>query len=273
MESAVLESIYAGRILEYRDKEIAPASSLSLSKTMDTFESNIPSLQFLWSFRSELLRDRPVVSLSWNKEDGDILAAGYGSVRVSAQSPPLTDPAVPGIICCWSLKNPEFPARIFKCSSPVTSLDFSRASANLLAVGFMDGRIAVYDVRYENGSEAGGPCVDSASMSGKHRDPVWQVKWVDREQSIGDTQARAEAIVSISTDGRVCQWHLRKGLECIDLMTLKMVKSQDSKAGKMNSSKNSFISRSAGGLSFDFNPADCNSYVSPISSVSFLPST
>ncbi|KAI9217661.1 hypothetical protein BC828DRAFT_417933 [Blastocladiella britannica] len=383
MESAVLETIYSPRLIEYRDfsggtnPRHARGETGSLAPDSDTFEANIPSLFYLWSFRCELVRDRCVMAVAWNQGNPDILAVAYGLPRSTGVSPSASgnsgttssgsggasgrgtsaqnggdndnttssmlassssgghgsSPA--GLICCWSLKNPEFPQRIFKTTSPVTAVDFSRASPNLLAAGYMDGRIAIFDVRHESkytaagnsGAGAGGDaegtsaspggaspsggsssssgtgvgtdqadavCVDSGNLSAKHRDPVWQIRWVEREQAIGDHHARAEAVVSVSTDGRVCMWQLRKGIDGTDLMTLKAVKPPEkkgksaaggpagapaggaapgggaaAKSGAANGGqganaaggKSSFISRSAGGLGFDFHPQDHNTYL------------
>lgn len=44
-----------------------------------------------------------------------------------------------------------------------------------------------------------------------------QVRWVDKGPE------RAEALVSVSSDGRVTQWSMSKGLECSDLIKLKRV--------------------------------------------------
>ncbi|KAJ1532457.1 WD repeat-containing protein 78, partial [Nowakowskiella sp. JEL0078] len=105
-------------------------------------------------------------------------------------------------------------------------------------------------------------------LSGKHRDPVWELKWIERERVIGDEQSRGENLVSVSTDGRVTQWTIRKGLEFSDLMSLKRVSKQEtlkntSNNGKIsaNPSKSAFIARQAGGLCFDFNPKDSNVYL------------
>ena len=46
-------------------------------------------------------------------------------------------------------------------------------------------------------------------------DPVWQVKWVNKGAE------RGEALVSISTDGRVVEWGMKKGLASTTLMVLK----------------------------------------------------
>jgi hypothetical protein len=50
-------------------------------------------------------------------------------------------------------------------------------------------------------------------MNAKHRDPVWELKWVEHDRVMGDEQSRGETLVTISTDGRIVQWSIRKGLE------------------------------------------------------------
>ncbi|KAJ3110400.1 WD repeat-containing protein 78 [Phlyctochytrium bullatum] len=238
-----------------------------VKKSQDSPTASIPTLNALWSYRCELTRGRAVMYMSWNKQNEDILAVAYGESKTNVS--PWS-----GLILCWSPKNPEWPERVYRSMSAVTAIDFSRANPNLLAVGFMDGRIAVYDVRRKEDH----PVLDSRDHPGKHRDPVWELKWVDRERVIGDDQSRGETLVSVSTDGRVCQWLIRKGIEYNDLMTLKRVtRQQEAKpgaapaqpgaggsntgAGANNSSKTSaFIARQAGGLCFDFNPNDSNIY-------------
>ena len=42
---------------------------------------------------------------------------------------------------------------------------------------------------------------------------MWELKWVERERGIGEDESKGEHLVSVSTDGRVCQWKIRKGLE------------------------------------------------------------
>ena len=52
--------------------------------------------------------------------------------------------------CCWSIKNPEYPERVFHTNSGITALDFSKQNPNLLAVGMYNGTISVYNVRSNN---------------------------------------------------------------------------------------------------------------------------
>jgi hypothetical protein len=180
------------------DGERAPEEK----RPMDQFAVSIPSMQYLWSFRCELTRGRVVTHMAWNKSKEDIISIAYGDSKTNLA-------ATQGLILCWSLKNPEWPERIYKAHSPVTAIDFSHSNPNQLAVGFKDGRIAIYDVRKKSNA----PVLDNSGMPGKHHESVWELKWVERERVHGDEQSKGENLVSISTDGRVTQWIIRKGLE------------------------------------------------------------
>ncbi|KAJ3075252.1 WD repeat-containing protein 78, partial [Rhizoclosmatium hyalinum] len=278
MERAVVGNNYENKLIMYRNiqkpQDLPPSAR---PKTKDSGEegedendeeiieddedeeesygAHIPTLNALWSYRCEVTRGRSVMYLAWNKENEDILAVAYGENKHAA-SPHL------GLLLVWSLKNPEWPERIYRSAQPVTSVDFSKFTPNLLAAGFADGRIAIYDVRQKTDAAA----LDNSHIAGKHRDPVWELKWIEREHGMGDDQAKAESLVSISTDGRVCQWQIRKGFEHADLMVLKRVTKQapESGTGAHSSREGSgshgkaLISRQAGGLCFDFNSKDRN---------------
>ena len=51
----------------------------------------------------------------------------------------------------------------------------------------------------------------SSAASGKHTSAVWQLRWVEKDH--GTAEEHAEVLVSVSTDGRVTQWAIRKGFE------------------------------------------------------------
>ncbi|KAI9143368.1 WD40-repeat-containing domain protein [Paraphysoderma sedebokerense] len=251
VESAVLQNTYMKRLLNYRN------ISEEISNQVTTFESHIPSLQFLWSFRCDLTRDRTVTYMAWNKQDKDILAVAYSEQASNSYAPQ-------GLICCWSLKNLEYPERIYKSqSASVICVEFSSSNPSLLAAGFSDGRIAIYDVRDKQDKSV----LDSRNLDGKHREAVWDLKWVTRDQISGEEQqSQGESLITISTDGRVSRWQIKKGLEVTDLMTLKSVTKQ-SEGGKVTNTEGStkswsnFITRMAGGLCFDFNGEDSNMYL------------
>lgn len=204
-----------------------------------------PALDRLWGYQCHMTKGRNVSCLAWNKDNPDILAVGYGQFEYNKQKG--------GLVCCWSIKNPEFPERFFITESGVTAVDFSKAHANLLAVGLHNGTIAIYNVRNTTNE----PILDSFEAEGKHTGPVWQLNWIEKERGSGDE--RSEVLVSISTDGRVTQWSIRKGFESYDLMKLKRVATKTMQ-GKVKKTE-ALISKHAGGLCFNFHAKDSNIYL------------
>ncbi|XP_072173395.1 dynein axonemal intermediate chain 4-like [Diadema setosum] len=214
-----------------------------------------PNLDRLWAYSCSLTKGRNVSCMAWNKNNPDLLACGYGQFGFTEQKG--------GLACCWSLKNPEYPERVFNCEAGVTAMDFSASNPNLLAVGLYNGTVAIYNVR----SSSDEPILDSYESHAKHAAPVWQLQWVDKERG-SSSDERIEVLVSISTDGRVTQWQIRKGFESAELMKLKKVAKATKKAATPSTpSKDTkekgeaFISRQAAGLSFDFYPKDSNIYL------------
>lgn len=101
--------------------------------------------------------------------------------------------------------------------------------------------MTIYDVV----SRKAQPMMESTLAQGQHSDPVWNLKWVRRGTD------GLEILVSVSTDGRVVQWSIAKGLEHIELMNLKQ-----SVNGSAAPKKEAIVSRRAPGMCFDFSPHD-----------------
>eukprot|EP00057_Strongylocentrotus_purpuratus_P025727 XP_011680201.1 PREDICTED: WD repeat-containing protein 78 [Strongylocentrotus purpuratus] len=212
-----------------------------------------PNLDRLWAYSCSLTKGRNVSCMAWNKGNRDLLAVGYGQFGFTEQKG--------GLACCWSLKNPEYPERVFNCEAGVTAMDFSVSNPNLLAVGLYNGTVAIYNVRASSDE----PILDSYESRSKHAAPVWQLQWVEKERGSSNDE-RVEVLVSISTDGRVAQWQIRKGFESAELMklkkTAKATKKQTTQANKDQKEKGeAFITRQAAGFSFDFYPKDSNIYL------------
>ena len=68
------------------------------------------------------------------------------------------------------------------------------------ALGFYDGSVAVYNIADENKR----PKYQSTARTGKHTDPVWQVRWQkdDLDNNLN--------FYSVSSDGRIVCWTLVK---------------------------------------------------------------
>ncbi|XP_056388801.1 dynein axonemal intermediate chain 4 isoform X2 [Hyla sarda] len=247
MERVVVENIFQAKLAAYRqlpviiDPEAAEDTEVMADVTS-------PGLDRLWSFVCEVTKGHNVSSTSWNKKNPDLLAVGYGQFGYKEQKG--------GLACCWSLKNTMWPERIYHCESGVTALDFSASSPHLLAVGMYNGTIAIYNVQNKENV----PVLDSSENLNKHTCPVWQVKWIEQDSSLGED--KGECLVSIGADGRITKWHIRKGLDCSDLMRLKRTgKDRLKKSTGDKEKKEAFISRQAPGMCFDFHPTDANIYL------------
>ncbi|XP_066048051.1 dynein axonemal intermediate chain 4 [Chamaea fasciata] len=203
-------------------------------------EGGGPRLELLWSYRCDLTSGHSVSSMAWNKVNPDLLAVGYREFVSQGQKK--------GLACCWSLKNPMWPERIFRCEHGVTAVDFSLARPNLLAVGMANGGVAVYDVR----SRSDAALLDSSTSLNKHKGPVWQLRWV--EQDRGD---KKERLMCISGDGRMTQWFIQQRLDCSDVMKIKRTESGKKKLpGEREKKSEAPVSQQAAGMCFDFHPED-----------------
>ncbi|XP_016303266.1 dynein axonemal intermediate chain 4 [Sinocyclocheilus anshuiensis] len=249
MERVVLANIFQPKLAAYRqlpvieDPDCVQTQIEEESWTEQSKNSLSPFLEHLWVFKCELTKGRNVSSMTWNKKNPDLLAVGYGQLDFKDQKP--------GLVCCWSLKNPTWPDRIFHCESGVTALDFSACNANQLSVGLYDGTIAIYNVQTTEQT----PIIDSSDCTNMHACPVWQLRWVDHDTGLAG-EDKGEMLISVSGDGRISKWIHYKGLECVDLMKLK------SPNMIVNNQRwNPKILSLAPGLCFDFHPNDSKIYL------------
>ncbi|EQB78888.1 hypothetical protein CB1_001435008 [Camelus ferus] len=174
MERVIMENIFRPKLAAYRQlpvlKELEPEESeifLEGEKLEEIEEevkkeeeeemeigseqSTIPAnLERLWSFSCDLTKGLNVSSLAWNKTNPDLLAVGYGHFGFKEQKR--------GLACCWSIKNPMWPERTYQSPYGVTAVDFSIGAPNLLAVGYHNGTIAIYNVQ----SNSNVPVLDSS---------------------------------------------------------------------------------------------------------------
>jgi hypothetical protein len=211
-----------------------------------------PQLLHLWSYASPQSAGLSPTCADWNRINSDLLAVGYGDLAFGNQRE--------GVLMLWSLKNPEQPERVIHVRSSVTSVDFCASSPNLLAVGMYDGSVAIYDIRDASSDK---PLMESAHASGKHSEPVWAVKWVQRSVTEG-----GQNLVSVSTDGTVQQWSSKKGLVPHLLMQLKrthnpltQVSGAKGSRSPTNAQHVDRLSRHGRGLCIDFPPTDETQYM------------
>ena len=241
MERMLTQNLYHEQHLEYRDYRSAQVARVAPEVTAGLETAADPALRKLWTFGCQLTDGRNVSSMAWNKDDQDLVAAAYGEFDFSVEQKD-------GAIALWSLKNPTHPERVYNLSCGVTAIDWSGYHPFLLAVGRYDGNVAIYDMRSEDDE----PILASGNNTDKHHDPVWQVQWIDKGM-----ERAGECLVSISTDGRVKEWRIKKGLEHQELMMMKETARPDKDGG----GEQNLISHFASGLCFDFSPLDPTMYL------------
>lgn len=210
-----------------------------------TDEKDPIRLKPLFKFECDFTKDRNITCMDFNKTNPDLLAVAYGEYDMNR-----TDAKNTGLVAFWTLKNPNFPEKMIKTENSVTSLEFSTLNPNYLAIGDSAGGIMIYDVQNDDDI----PIADSREIDEKHTDAIWEVKWVKK-------QGKGEVLVSVSGDGRVIEWSLKKGLEFNELMQLKrqanpvQKESNSMPAGIDEERKTGMTFINTGGLSIDF-PVD-----------------
>uniref|UniRef100_A0A6I8NLR2 Dynein axonemal intermediate chain 1 n=1 Tax=Ornithorhynchus anatinus TaxID=9258 RepID=A0A6I8NLR2_ORNAN len=159
----------------------------------DEYRDQEGTLLPLWKFQYDKAKRLAVTALSWNPKYKDLFAVGHGSYDFLKQNR--------GMILLYTLKNPSFPEFIFGCESGIMCLDMHADHPYLIAVGQYDGNVAIYNLKKPPLSQ---PAYKSSAKSGKHSDPVWQVKWQkdDIDHNLN--------FFSISSDGRIVSWTLVK---------------------------------------------------------------
>nr|XP_057915645.1 dynein axonemal intermediate chain 1-like isoform X1 [Doryrhamphus excisus] len=171
----------------------------------DEFREQEGTLLPLWKFQCDKAKMMCVTALCWNEKYPDLFAVGLGSYDFSKQGR--------GMLLFYTLKNSTFPEYIFPTSSGVLCLDIHKQHSYLVAVGFYDGCVCVYNLK-KKGLD---PEYKSTANTGKHTDPVWQVRWQN------DDMDNNHNFYSVSSDGRVVSWTLIKNeLVFSDAIKLKL---------------------------------------------------
>jgi len=195
----------------------------------DEYRDQEGTLLPLWKFSHDKSKKLAVTALCWNPRYMDLFAVGQGSYDFLKQNN--------GMILLCSLKNPSFPEYIYQTESGVMCLDIHPEHPYLIAVGFYDGSVGVYNVTESRNTAM----YHSTAKSGKHTDPVWQVRWQkdDLDNNLN--------FFSISSDGRVVSWTLVKDeLYYTDVIRLSL------EGGPVDGPEGSKLSAYGGGTAFDF---------------------
>lgn len=162
------------------------------------------SVKPLFTFQCDITAGRQVSCMDINEANPDLIAVGYGEYDISCEDDSTLKK---GLLCFWTLKNPDFPEKIIQHDHSITCCSFSKKSPHLIAIGDSHGNIAIFNIR---GTDTK-PIAESKDLDCKHTDIVWEVQWMQREN-------KGESLISISGDGRIIEWSMKKGLEYTELM-------------------------------------------------------
>ncbi|GIY43864.1 dynein intermediate chain 1, axonemal [Caerostris darwini] len=198
-------------------------------------DKGLGSLLALWKFSHQPMKGMPVTGLSWNSFYPDMFAVAFGTYD-------LTKRHQQGCVCVFSLKCPSYPEKVIPCKSGVYCVEFNRERSYLLAVGFADGTVAVYDLRRNTHS----PIAINKTIKLEHNDIVNQVKWLP------DNIDGQHNFCSISADCRVINWLLAKS----ELIPSEVINLRQNDMTTETPEKSSAESMSCG-TSISFNP-DCS---------------
>lgn len=215
-------------------------------------QENKPSLEDLFCFDApQLTQGTTVTCAEWNRHNQDLLAVSYGDTTPVPSTPG-------GLVLFWSLKNPTYPERVIRTKQGVTALHFSSVHPNMVAAGTHDGSVMIWDLRRPSDQ----PVLRSGSSTSqqndqKHTDIVWETRWVDQ----GPEKQPPELLVSVSSDGNVLQWSMKKGLEQQLLMPLKRVPNKQLGANSVYGHKEGIVFRKSSGFCIDFPRHDPATYM------------
>ncbi|XP_014206110.1 WD repeat-containing protein 78-like, partial [Copidosoma floridanum] len=193
------------RILASKDFELAQKRFSGLIR-QDPCDENLElvyGLELLWRHSTPETRARPVSAFRWNPANRSLLAVGYGAVADPKKRKKTDEGALAsqyGLVMVWCGKNPTEPDRSFRFESPVSDLDWSTSSPNLLAVGFYDGHVRVIDV----GTKQLTVVRESKRQTSPSYEPHWQVQWWPVSGELASYRNSCERLYTSNQDGRVC---------------------------------------------------------------------
>ena len=116
-------------------------------------------------------------SLYINMANPDLIAVSHGEFDINCADDSMLKQ---GLLCFWTLKNPNFPEKVITHGSSITCCQFSKKSPHLIAIGDSAGNIAIYNVRGQDTK----PIAESKDMDSKHTE-IDVRKQADRSKAKG----------------------------------------------------------------------------------------
>ncbi|VDN98350.1 unnamed protein product [Rodentolepis nana] len=191
--------------IEYNASEEPPSA-----KIVNVFRYGINYINQLTPMTSSDMNDikRTASYVCWFPESPTKIAVAYSNTGFLSNS---QDVSLDSYI--WDFANPSKPDLVLSPPSALVCVEFNPKDAHSLIGGCLNGQLCLWDRR--KGSQP----VDVSPIETSHRDPAWQVIWI---QSKTGTE-----FFSTSTDGQVLWWDVRKLSEPTEVLYLDPTKNQD----------------------------------------------
>ncbi|XP_025409164.1 WD repeat-containing protein 78-like isoform X3 [Sipha flava] len=200
------------------------------------------TLEEILQFSNDKFMNFSITSLVWNNTNEDIFAVGYSKRNRESQDA--------GAVCCWSLKNPVYPEKIYEFDKPILCLDFSKSNANILIAGSHEGCIYTIDIS----QEIYVPVV--INKEHLHNFPVWSIVSFLQKSFTSDD----EFVLSVDGNGSVRKWSLiSKNCNTEQMSLIYCGIRNEVNTGKTNKF-NSTIVQNMPGTVISFHPTNKNTY-------------
>ncbi|EGF84346.1 hypothetical protein BATDEDRAFT_22301 [Batrachochytrium dendrobatidis JAM81] len=168
---------------------------------VDNISAEPPAAKSINVYRDPNSIKRPASYLSWYPDDGHKIAVAYSVLDFQK---------MPANMCLdsyiWDVENPNTPEQTLSPASPIVSIKYNPKDPHILVGGLYNGLLSYWDTR------KGSFPVDTSPIEKSHRDPVYNVSWVQSKSGC--------EFFSVSTDGQVLWWDIRKLSEPTETMII-----------------------------------------------------
>ncbi|XP_050530293.1 dynein axonemal intermediate chain 4-like [Daktulosphaira vitifoliae] len=161
-------------------------------------------LEEILYFSCQEITNFSITSFVWNIMNENIIAASYGKTDCDGDD-------IQGIVCCWSLKNPIYPERIYKFDKAITCSVFSKSKANILIVSSVSGQIFVLDITQDH-------CIPRI-INSKNME-YFPICYIVPFMQINHNNSEDEYVLSVDSNGFVRKWSILFESNKIDQMFL-----------------------------------------------------
>ncbi|KAI8850615.1 WD40-repeat-containing domain protein [Chytridium lagenaria] len=160
-----------------------------------------PSAKSLNVYRDPNRIKRAASYVSWYPDDGHKIAVAYSVLQFQQMPANISFDSY-----IWDVENPNVPDQTLTPPSPLVCVKYNPKDPHILVGGSYNGLLSYWDTRK-------GPYpVDTSAIEKSHRDPVYNLSWVQ-------SKSGAE-FFSVSTDGQVLWWDIRKMAEPTETLLL-----------------------------------------------------